>query len=108
MTARIKWPPLPSLVQGAGGPIRVRMVKRAKGDDGEACWGTWQPSTRTIRIERGANPAHRWKTYWHEWMHSAIDDAGLCHLLSAEAQETLADAVATARMAELRGQLARE
>jgi hypothetical protein len=101
----MKWPPLPRTVMGAGGPITVRLIKRVKGDAGEDCYGTWEPSTRTIRIERSCRPAHRWRIYWHEWCHSAIDDAGLCHLLTPDAQETLADCIATSRMAELRAGL---
>lgn len=105
-TRRIRWPALPTVVQGAGGPIRVRMVKRATGNDGEACWGTWEPSSRTIRLERGASLEHRHRVLFHELTHAAIDDAGLCHLLTAEAQETLCDCISSARMAELRASLA--
>ena len=101
----MKWPPIPKRIMGAGGPITVRMVKRAKGNNGEACWGTWEPSTRIIRLERGCNPAHKYRTLYHELMHATIDDAGLCHLLTAEGQETLCDAAATSRVEELRGSL---
>lgn len=102
MTAPV-WPPLPRIVGGSRGPITVRIVRRVTGEKGEACWGTWEQGRRTVRIERGARREHQWAVLFHELVHAAVDDAGLCHLLSEDAQETLCDAVATARMAELRG-----
>jgi Zn-dependent peptidase ImmA (M78 family) len=98
----MKWPKLPTMVMGAGGPIKVRLIKRVTGEAGEPCYGTWEPSTRTIRIERCGLLQHRHKTLFHELMHATMDDAGLCHLLSPDAQETLCDCVASARMAEMR------
>jgi hypothetical protein len=105
MKARVKWPSLPTVTHGAGGPIRVRLVKRERDDNGKPCWGTWEPSTRTVRLERGAPPEHRWRVYYHECGHAMLDDAGLCHLLSEEGQEAFCDAYASSRMAELRGAL---
>lgn len=103
--SRLRYPALPKIVHGAGGPIRVRLIKRVATEEGDAAWGTWEPATRTIRLERGAKLEHKWRVLYHETMHAAIDDAGLCHLLTEEAQETLCDAVASSRMAELRASL---
>lgn len=100
-----KWPPLPTVMHGAGGPIRVRQVKRVHTDDHMAAWGTWEDGTRTIRIERGAMPQHRWRVLFHEWAHSVLDDSGVGNLFTAGGTETLCDAIATARMAEMRGTL---
>lgn len=100
----MRWPQIPKRLRGAGGPIRVRLIKRCKGDAG-AAWGTWEAGTRTVRLERGALPQHRWRVLFHELTHAALDDAGVGHLLSAEATEAICDAMATARLQEMRGML---
>ncbi len=102
---RIKWPAIPASVEGAGGPITVRKVKRARSDDGRACWGTWQADRRTICLDRSAGREYQWKVLFHEMTHAALDDAGVSSLLSEEGQETLCWAMASARMQELRGSL---
>ena len=99
------WPKLPTRVMGAGGPIKIRQLKKLKHKDGTICWGTWDDSTRTIRIDGTAPPEHRWRVYFHEWTHAAIDDSGIGNLLADGAIETLCDAVATARLQEMRHQL---
>ena len=107
------YPKLPKRVRGAGGWIRVISVKRPgeyhdKGftvTHGEPCWGSWEPSTRTIRVEKGAPRAFQWRVYFHELTHAAIEDAGLHHLLADSSEETLCDALATARTQEMHGQL---
>jgi hypothetical protein len=99
-----RWPPIPKRVRGAGGPIIIRTVKRCEGDTG-AAWGTWEPGTRIIRVERGAKPQHKWRVLFHELAHAAIDDAGIAHLLTADGQEAICDATATARIQEMRGEL---
>lgn len=101
-----KWPALPKGFHGAGGPVRVRMVKKEETHDGTACWGTWEPSTRIIRIVRSAPPQHRWRVYFHEWMHSCLDDSGIAQQLSDAGQEALCEAYATARMAEMHAERA--
>ncbi len=92
-------------VEGAGGPITVRRVKRARSDDGRACWGTWEASRREIQLDSSARREHQWRVLWHELTHAALDDAGLAYLLSDEGNESICEAVATARMREFRGTL---
>ena len=105
MTTRVKWPKLPTVTHGAGGPIRVRLVKQPKGSDGALAWGTWEQSRRIIEIQRSAPPEHRHRIYYHECGHAMLDDAGLCHLLTSEGQEAFCDAYASSRMAELRASI---
>ncbi len=100
---RKKLPPLPRSVRGAGGVIKVRLVKLPKCEDGADAWGTWEPSTRTIEIERCALLAHQFRVMYHELMHATLSDAGIVNMLSDEAQELLCDAVATSRFAEAFG-----
>lgn len=97
----MKWPPLPRRLKGAGGPITVRLVKRVR-VEGESCWGSWEPSTRTVRLEKGAPIEHQWRTLHHEWMHAVLHDSGIQELLSEEGQEALCQAIACARIAEMR------
>ncbi len=107
MATRIKWPAIPASVEGAGGPITVRLVKHARSDDGRVCWGTWEAATRTVELDRTASPEHQLRTLFHELTHAALDDAGVAYLLSDEGNETICEAIATARMRELRGSLTR-
>ncbi len=105
MATRISWPPLPTRVEGAGGPITVKRVKRARSDDGKACWGTWDASRREVQVDRSPPRSHQLHTLFHELTHAALDDAGLAQLLSDHGQEAICEAIATARMRELRGTL---
>jgi Zn-dependent peptidase ImmA (M78 family) len=84
-----------------GGPIRVRQLQRVHVER-KPCWGSWSPSTRTISIERGAPREYQLHTLYHEWAHAVLHDSGLEELLSEAGQEALCQALATARMAELR------
>ncbi len=102
---RIKWPAIPAIVEGAGGPITVRKVKRPRSNDGLACWGTWEQSKREVQLDRSALREHQWRVLFHELMHATMDDAGISSLLTPDAEETLCEAVASARMRELRGTL---
>lgn len=99
-----RWPSLPKTVRAPGGPITVRQVKAVK-SDGQSCWGTWQPDTRVIRIERGAAPQYRWHTYFHELAHAWAHDSGLEELFTHEGIESLCQMLATARIQEMRGEL---
>jgi len=100
-----RWPALPKEFQGAGGRVRVRLVKREKADDGRPAWGTWEPATRIIRIVRGSPPQHRWKVFYHEWMHACLHDSGIEEQLSDEGNEAMCQAYAAARMAEMLAQM---
>lgn len=101
----MKWPPLPKVIHGTGGPIAVRQIKHVRSDDNEACYGTWEAGTRIIRIERGAPIAHRWRTLYHELAHATLDDSGLANLFTHDGNEALCDAIANARIQEMRGTL---
>jgi hypothetical protein len=99
-----RWPAIPKTLRGTGGPIRVRQIQRVR-SEGEECWGTWSAEERIIRIERGATAEHKWRVFFHEWAHAALDDAGVSNLFSLDGNETLCDAIASARVQEMRGTL---
>lgn len=97
----VKYPPLPASFMAPGGVVAI-VVKpagtvRTEKDD---AWGTWEPHTRTVEIDGGAPLRHQWRTLFHEMAHAALDDAGACHLFTDDQQETICDALATARMRE--------
>jgi len=98
------WPTIPTLVRGAGGPIRVRLVKKVR-PEGVECWGVWNDATRTIRLDRTAKIEHQWRVLFHELAHAAISDAGIENLFDVQGVEVLCDAFATARIQEMRGEL---
>lgn len=106
-----KWPPIPRSVMGAGGPITVKLVDAIEPDagkpvgDNSVTFGIWEGPTRTIRIVKGLDPAFQWSVLQHELVHSALFDAGVTNLLPPEQEECLADAISTARVAEMRGVL---
>jgi hypothetical protein len=90
---------MPKKIGAPGGSIRVLLVKREQTNKGEPAWGSWTPSTRTIRIERGAPVAHRWRTFWHEWTHAILDDQGIGEILSEQGAEAMCQAFRTGLMA---------
>lgn len=98
-----KWPAIPKLIQGAGGPIAVRLVKRIHSEKDGDCWGQWDSGTRMVRLERSARIQHKWRVLFHELTHAAMDDAGIAYLLSTEACESICEAMASARVQEMRG-----
>ncbi len=100
------WPPLPKVVHGAGGPITVKMVNAIEPDPKyptDTTFGIWESQTRTIRIIETLEPQFRWLTYFHELVHAALSDSGVTHMMTAENEECLADAIGTARLREMRG-----
>lgn len=96
----MRLPPLPTRVEGAAGPIKVVRVKGPIVHDDADCWALWDSATRTIRIDRKANPRHRWELYFHELTHAALFDSGVKHKLNDGTHEAVCDAVATAMMRE--------
>jgi Zn-dependent peptidase ImmA (M78 family) len=79
--------------------VTLRPKGQVRTDQSEA-WGTWEPHTRTVEIDRSAPPAHQWRTLFHELAHVALDDAGLSNGMHDDLVEAVCDAIATARMRE--------
>lgn len=106
-----RWPPLPAVVYGAGGPITVALVDAIEPDagkpagDNSVTWGIWEGHKRLIRIAKTVDRAFQWSVLYHEMTHAALFDAGVTNLLPAEQEECLADCISTARVAEMRGRM---
>jgi len=96
----VKYPPLPKSVMGLSGAITVEVVDSLKDDDGTPCWGLWSQIGRLVRIERSTDKRHEWAVLYHELIHAALDDSGVCNLLSDPHVEALCDAIAAARLRE--------
>lgn len=97
----MKWPPLPRVVEGAGGPIRVVRVRGwVIADDGDICNGLYDHDTRTLRISSHIRGRQRWHTFYHECVHAALTDSGAWNELSERKAEVICDAIATARVRE--------
>lgn len=99
------WPPIPRLLRGTAGTIKVTLRKRARHPDGTECWGIWDDSKRLITIDRTARMEHQWRVLFHELTHAALSDAGIENLLDGQGVEAICDAVATSRIQEMRGDL---
>ena len=100
-TSRKRWPPLPKVVDGLAGPIRikVRRTESFKAPDGDSCWGLYRPEVREIHLASKLPPALRWHTLIHEWAHAWLLDSGVVHMLNGnpeQAQEVVCDSLATA------------
>lgn len=91
------WPPLPKVVDGALGPIRVRRVKQV---DEAASRGEWDMERRVIKIERSRHRVNEWSTLFHELVHAALADADV-HIGDDTLEERVCDAIALARVREL-------
>jgi Zn-dependent peptidase ImmA (M78 family) len=97
----VKYPALPATVEAPGGTITVLLKPTLRHADGTDCWGLWDASTRTIEIATAtAVKRHQWRTLFHELTHAALDDAGISQGMTDAMQETLCEALATARMRE--------
>lgn len=99
------WPPLPAVVQGLAGPITVKITVGLEDEEGAELWGSWEQNTRLIEIDSEASPEFRWHTLGHELCHATLGDSGHEYLLEEKQIEALCDALATSRMAEMRGAL---
>lgn len=70
--------PVPRRVWTQLGPVPVRRVRVCVSpDDGEPCFGTYDPNTRVIEIDRTVAPAVQLQKAMHEWVHALLLDAGL-------------------------------
>lgn len=95
-----KLPLLAKTVPSILGAVPVKRERNLRSEDGEhACLGTWRSVPREVCIDADASPVCAWQTYWHEWVHIILWDAGV-HL-AKEVEEQVADTLATARVREM-------
>jgi Zn-dependent peptidase ImmA (M78 family) len=96
----VKYPPLPATVEAPGGTITIILRPTLRHNDGTECWGMWDAANRTIELATSGAKRHQWRTLYHELCHAALDDSGISQGMTEAMQETLCEALATARMRE--------
>ena len=103
-TRRSRWPRIPKRVEGMGGPITVKLVRRVR-VEGVACWGSWHSDKRAVSLDCGAPREHQWRTFFHELTHSALDDSGLGAQLSEAGNEAICEAMASLHVRLMRDRI---
>ena len=91
-----RYPPLPKLVQGAGGPIEVAVVAKVAVEAGEDdhVLGCFRPTIRRIEVLKELRGDQRWLVFYHELVHAALWDSGAANAMNEQVQEIVCDSVA--------------
>lgn len=93
-------PPIPPTLFSVYGPIPVEVVEDLSDPQtGEPIFGWWDSFSRVIKIRAHLHPAAALSTLYHEQTHAWLADVGV--KLSTNQEESIANAVAAARLAEL-------
>lgn len=105
MRAPKRLPPIPRVLNAAGGAVEVEVVEslaqHAAPD--ENVLGLYDQTERKISIWAKLKLRERHRTFWHEATHVALNDSGLENGMTIEMQEAVCDAVATMVMRALHG-----
>lgn len=96
----MKYPAIPKTLAMPGGEVVIVFRAALKHPDGSECWGLWDISTRTIELLATAPKRHQWRVLFHELAHAALDDSGLSQGMTEAMEESLCEAIASARMRE--------
>lgn len=94
-----KLPPVPATVPSVLGAVPATRVVNLRDTHGVACFGIWRSDVRDVRLEVNMSATTAWHTYWHEWAHILLWDAGI--KTTDVLAERLCDAIATARVREM-------
>jgi hypothetical protein len=92
-------PPLPKSWWSPYGVVPVHVVPDLKSEDGEACFGLWNPLTREISICAGMKREVAWLTLWHEVTHMDLQEIGV--RITEDQIEAVCNAIAQARVQEM-------
>lgn len=99
------WPALPSVVHSSIGDVPVEQVADLKDETGDDCLGIWNYGERKIKLRPDQAPPAGWQTLVHEKVHMWLSDSGVSGFLSQKQEEAICDAISTAIVAEMAGQL---
>lgn len=94
-----KLPPIPATTPSVLGPVPTTRIADLRDRKDRACFGIWRSDVRDVRLEANMDLTKAWHTYWHEWAHIVMDDAGV--MPEEAVAERLCDAFATARVREM-------
>jgi hypothetical protein len=89
---------LPSKIEGVAGPIWVRPVANLKAADAVRCLGTWDDATRLLKVDSALVGEQLERVFYHELIHSALDDTGLHALMTEAVTEAMCDGIGTAML----------
>ena len=81
------------------GPARVDVVPNLRDENDARLLGSCNRAERLVKIAAEIPRITQWHTYWHEWTHMTLEDAGV--ETPKEAIEAICDAVANARTREM-------
>jgi hypothetical protein len=85
---------LPRTLYSALGPIPVELVDKLPADPEMMTYGRFIGHTRSIELSREIPSAEaRIHTLFHEWVHVAMTDSGVTHMLDARLEEAICDAI---------------
>ena len=88
----IQWPPLPKVIQGLAGPIKIDRPMVVDPTD-KFCAGQWVDLDRRVMVVSTANREAAWHLLVHELCHSWLDEAGV--LVPKCRQEATCQAIAS-------------
>jgi len=92
-------PPLATTIPSVLGLVPVTRESGLRmRETGSRCLGIWRSAQREVAIEADAALVAAWHTYWHEWAHIVLYDAGVA---LKKHEERVCDAIATARVREM-------
>jgi hypothetical protein len=92
---------LPASLPSALGPVPVVVVPDLKDEKSEPVFGMFHRKDRRIEINADLSLASMWQTLYHEWAHLVLSDSGHHFTLTEKAEESLCDALGTARVMEM-------
>jgi Zn-dependent peptidase ImmA (M78 family) len=96
--ARRRYPALPKVVEGAGGPIEIQIVPEPNHEADNL--GYHHQEKRLIEIRKSLRGDQRWMVLFHELAHVAFWDTGTHNHMSDKVEEAACDAIALARFKE--------
>lgn len=95
-------PPLPRQIVSQLGPVPVVFVDSLTDEEGRRLAGGFHTMRRTIYIRREITSRQmQWFVLYHESAHVIMHDSGLDNLIPPALAQSIADAFASARVAEM-------
>ena len=92
-------PRIPATLPTILGPARVELVPNLRDENDARLLGSCNRAERLVKIASEPPRVIQWHTYWHEWAHMLLADAGV--ETPKELVEAICDAVGNARTREM-------
>lgn len=85
---------LPAVVEGIAGPITVGRPPAVVDEKGHPLFGEWRPLNRHLVVLSTLDRRAAWVTFYHELVHSWLQDTGVTHMLTKAEEESTCETVA--------------